>query len=334
MNIGFLFGFSLAGYFQLTAHYSTLFLMTAANNMLALIILFTQWKYMADKNTLFSTATRHQKYLRVFAGIVIVFALLPALNWMLQHTTVSDDLVLSIGALVAIALIFIAARNQGANRRKLFAFIILLLSAQIVWIIYQLAPMGLTLFAKDNVDRQVLGFLIAPGWIQNINSVTIIIGAPLLGILFIWLKNKIKSPILPLQYSAGLIISGLALLILPIGISLSSNGYTAFGWLFTTYVFQAIAELLISPIGYSMVGQLVPARWQSICMGSTLLNSGVAAVLSSFFSNAALGKSGSSNPLVSNPSYSHMFTTLGWSTVAVGVLLILITPWLNKLIQD
>ena len=334
MNIGFLFGFTLAGYFQLNAHYSTLFLMTAANNILALIILLTQWKFMSDKNTLFSSATRIKKYQRVFAGFAIVFALLPALNWMLQHTAFSDDLILSIGVLVATLLIIIAAHNQGADRRKLFAFIILLLSAQIFWIVYQLAPMGLTLFAKDNVDRHVFGFLIAPGWIQNINSVTIIVGAPLLGILFVWMKNKIKSPLLPLQYSAGLIISGLALLVLPIGISLGTNGYTAFGWLFITYVFQAIAELMISPIGYSMVGQLVPTRWQSICMGSTLLNSGVAAVLSSFFSNAALGKSGSSNPLITNPSFSHLFSVLGWWTVAIGVILLLITPFLNRLIRD
>ena len=117
------------------------------------------------------------------------------------------------------------------------------------------------------------------------------------------------------------VISAIGLLILPIGIALSHNGYTAFIWIFATYVLQAIAELLISPIGYSMVGQLIPARWQSICMGSTLLNSGVAAVLASYFSNYALGKTGSSNPVVTNPSYSHMFSQLGWITMAVAIVL-------------
>lgn len=332
MNAGFLFGFTLAGYFQLHINYSMLFSITAANNVLALVILFTQWKHMSDRNTIFSNAASDEKTRRFFGGLLIVFTLLPALNWLLRHTTFSDDLVLTIGGLVALALIAIAVRNQGPDRKKLFAFVILLFSAQIFWVVYQLAPMGLTLFAKDNVDRHIFGFLIAPGWIQNINSITIVIGAPLLGILFVWMKRKMKSPLLPLQYSAGLMISGLALLILPVGIALGVNGYTAFVWLFSTYVFQAIAELLISPIGYSMVGQLVPARWQSICMGSILLNSGVAAVLASYFSNYALGKSGSSNPLVTNPSFSHMFNVLGWWTFAIGVLLLLITPLLNKLI--
>ena len=96
---------------------------------------------------------------------------------------------------------------------------------------------------------------------------------------------------------------------------------------------QAIAELLISPIGYSMVGELVPLRWQSICMGSTLLNSGVAAVLASYFSNYALGSGESSNPLVTNPSYSHMFNQLGWATMGVAAILFLLVPVLNRLIN-
>jgi len=331
MNIGFIAGFTLAGYFQLHINYAMLFSITAVNNVFALGVLLSRWKYMSDKDTIMSRSNR--KLNRYLGGFLIILALLPSLHWLLQHTHFTDNLVLTIGAIVALTLVFIATKNHGAARKKFFAFLILLLSAQIFWIVYQLAPMGLTLFAKNNVDRHVLGFLIAPAWVQNINSVTIIVAAPLLGLLFVWLRKKVKSQLLPMQYSTGLILSGLGLLILPIGIALSHNGYTAFIWLFFTYVLQAIAELLISPIGYSMVGQLIPTRWQSLCMGSILLNSGVAAVLASFLSNIALGKSGSANPLVTNPSYSHMFSTLGWWTLGIGLFLLLLRPLLNKLIS-
>lgn len=333
MNFGFFLGFGLAGYFQLHVNYEILFLITAANNILAMIILFFQWKYMQDKDTIFSRASARSKIYRMLSGLLIVCLLVPTLNCLLRHTQFSDHLVLIVGMLMAAALITIAIRNTGADRKKLFAFIILLLSAQIFWIVYQLAPMGLTLFAKNNVDRHVFGFLIAPGWIQNINAITIIIGAPLLGVVFMWLQKKMTRPLLPLQYVLGLMISAIGLLILPIGISFSHLGYTAFVWLFSTFVLQAIAELLISPIGYSMVGQLVPIRWQSICMGSTLLNSGVAAVLASYFSNSALGKTGLSNPLITNPSYSHMFNQLGWWTMVVAVILFFLTPLLNRLMR-
>ncbi|MCX7121007.1 MAG: oligopeptide:H+ symporter [Gammaproteobacteria bacterium] len=333
MNVGFLLGFSLAGYYQIYINYSLLFFITAANNALALVILLSQWKAMADKNTIFSRASNTVKKIRNLLGALIIFVLVPVLHWLLRHTSFSDDLVLFIGVIVAVFLFIVITRYSGAERHKFFAFYILLLSAQIFWIVYQLAPMCLTLFAKYNVNLRVAGFQIAPGWIQNINSLTIIVGGPLLGVLFVWLQHRKKSSLLPLQFSAGLAISGLGLLILPIGIAFAHSGYVAFSWLFATYVLQAIAELFISPIGYSMVGQLVPARWQSLCMGSTLLNSGVAAVLASYFSNYALGESGSSNPLITNPSYSHSFNLLGCATLGVGVLLFLMTPILNKLIK-
>lgn len=335
MNIGFLLGFTLTGYFQLHVNYALLFLITAANNVLALIILFTQWKYMRDKNTIISRASRPAQIGRYTIGLLIVLILVPCLYWLMRHTKFSDILILSIGVLMAIVLIVIACRYQGSERKKLFAFFILLLSAQIFWIIYQLAPMVLTLFAKDNVNLHLFGFAIAPGWIQNINSLTIIIGAPLLGVLFAWLHVKRQSAaMLPLQYSSGLLLSAIGLLILPIGIAFAHQGYMAFGWLFITFVLQAIAELLISPIGYSMVGQLVPPRWQSLYMGTTLLNSGVAAVLASFFSNYAQGPTGSTNPLITNPSYSHAFNQLGLLTLVIALILFIATPYISRLIRD
>ena len=55
MNLGFMLGFTLTGYYQLNMHYGTLFLITAAINLFALAILFTQWQAMRDKKTTLST---------------------------------------------------------------------------------------------------------------------------------------------------------------------------------------------------------------------------------------------------------------------------------------
>lgn len=333
MNLGFLFGFTLAGYFQIHIDYFMLFMITAANNCIALLVLASQWKAMTDRDTRFAQVNRSERLKRMLLGLLIIAALLPFLTFLLHHTYFSDHLVLLIGALVALFLVMLGVHSNQQARHKIFAFLILLLCAQMFWIIYQLAPMGLILFARNNVDRHVLGFLIAPGWIQNINSLTIIIGAPLLSIIFSRIYRKRKNgALLPLQYVLGLLMSGLGLLILPIGMMFGHDGYTAFIWIFFTYLFEAIAELLISPIGYSMVGQLISPRWQSICMGSVLLNSGVAAVLASYLSNYALGAAHSSNPLITNASYSDMFCQLGLASVGMSIVLLLITPMIKKLV--
>ncbi len=335
MNIGFILGFTVAGYYQLHVNYTILFLVTAANNVLAFGILLTQWKWMQDRNTIMSSTTaRLKRFQRYGIGFLIVFLLIPILHWLLSHAEISDILILIIGALMVVVLILIALRHQGPERKKIFAFFILLMSAQIFWIVYQLAPMSLTIFAKDNVDRHVFGFLIAPGWIQNINSVTICIGAPLLAVFFGWLRHKQFLVSLPMQYTVGLTFTAVGLLILPMGIASGHLGYMVFWWLFATYVLQAVAELLISPIGFSIVGQLIPLHWQGLCMGTTLLNSGVAAVLASFFSNYAAGTTGSANPLITNPSYSKAFAQLGWVTLAVALILLIASPLINRLIRS
>ncbi len=335
MNIGFILGFTLAGYFQLKTNYTMLFLLTAVNNIIAMVILFSQWRRMRDKDTIFSRATAKARLKRIGIGTLIILALVPLLQVLLHHTQFSDDLVLSVGFLMLVVLFLIAFKHHDAARKKLFAFIILIVSAQFFWIIYQLAPMSLTIFAKNNVNLHLFGFRIAPGWIQNVNSITIVIGGPLLALFFTWIRRKTKTTaLLPLQYSTGLFLSSLSLLILPLGIALGDpRGFMAFGWLFVTYVLQGTAELLISPIGYSMVGQLIPTRWQGLGMGTTLLNLGVAAVFASFFLVYAMGPRETLDPLITNPFYSRAFMQLGFLALAVAVILVIATPFIKRLIS-
>jgi POT family proton-dependent oligopeptide transporter len=62
---------------------------------------------------------------------------------------------------------------------------------------------------------------------------------------------------------------GLGFLVLPAGIALADpQGTSAFGWLFLSCVLQSIGELLISPVGYAMIGRLAPQKYQGIMMGS------------------------------------------------------------------
>jgi len=288
---------------------------------------------LGDHDTLFKRAIPKVRLRLLLIGLGILLVLVPTLYFLLQQQKLSNYLVVCLGVAMAVVVLILGMQHKGIERHRLFVFLALLISAQIFWIIYQLAPMGLTLFALNNVDRHVWGFEIAPGWIQNINSVTIILGGPILALLFKKLRDKKCFVSIPTQYTAGLLFAGLGLIILPLGIHFASQkGYVNFSWLFTTYVLQAIAELLISPIGYAMVGRLVPKGYQSLMMGVVLLNTGVAAILSSQFSNYAMGRSDSANPLITNPSYSHAFNQLGWFTVMAAIILLFFTPKLKRLI--
>lgn len=332
MNIGFFLGFTISGYFQLNQNFNQLFFITAFANFFTLFIMALGWRKLRDKATDFIKATPVGRWRRLALGYGLVFVLVPSLTILLRHEQLSDVIVLVAGVAMLITIIVLANRQQAEKRRRFLLFMFLLLIAQVFWVIYQLAPMAFTLFAQYNVNRQVFGITIAPGWIQNINSFTIILSGPLLAWVFRLLQRRKKNPSIPMKYAIGVGSASIGLLLLPLGIAFANpaTGLIAFVWLFFCYVLQALAEVLISPIGYSMVGKLVPGRYQSQMMGVVLLNSGVAAVLASYFSNYALGKETNNNPLVTNANYSHAFLQLGILAAVVAIVLLLMLPAIKK----
>ncbi|WP_304985838.1 hypothetical protein [Coxiella-like endosymbiont] len=62
INIGFILGFTLTGYYQLKVSYPMLFILTAFNNIVALGVLLLQWKQLNDKDTIFSRARTHKRF--------------------------------------------------------------------------------------------------------------------------------------------------------------------------------------------------------------------------------------------------------------------------------
>lgn len=79
-------------------------------------------------------------------------------------------------------------------------------------------------------------------------------------------------------------------------------GYTSIYWIIAHFITQSLAELLIGPVGYAMIGRISPPQLQGILMGTWMMVSGVSASLSHYFSNAMV-KSQATNPLVTNGDF-------------------------------
>lgn len=336
MNIGFIIGFTLSGYFQLTNSYHELFLLIALGNVVALIIVLFNWNILRDRNTQIAKLASTKRLNITLLGIGLIALLVPALKIALLHASFSNHLIMAVGAFMACAVAFMATQQQDIDaRKKMWAYFILASSSLIFWTLYQIMPMGLTLFIEHNVNRHYLGITIPPQWALNINSIVIIIGGPALTYFFKYLRKKGANITIPLQFSMALILIGLGFVILPLGIHYADpNGYTSFSWIIVCYIFQSLGELFINPIGYAMIGRLAPVNLQGILMGTWLMVVGVAATLSNYFSNLAVGNSNAVNPLITNPTYSHTFSLLGWLAVVVGVGLGFFVPFIAKLTQE
>ncbi len=335
MNIGFFVGFSAAGYFQATESYSSLFIFATIGNFMAIILAFINWKTLTDRNTPLLDKTLNQFRMRQFAGIGIVIGLVPVVWFMLQRPSGTETIMKAISGMVALTLIYLTVRHSDRReRRNMTAYLILTIGSLMFWSLYQMAPSGLQLFAVNNVDLMVGPVRIQPQWIQNINTVCIVVGGPLLAAFFTRMRARGWNIDIPKQFATSLLLMAVAFLILPLGIKLAgTDGKSAFVWLFWSYVLQSIGELLISPIGYAMIGKLAPRQYQGIMMGSWMLVTGLASLFAGDFSGMIPEPAGTT-AIATNPGYAKLFAELGAGSLAVGIALVVLNPFLRKLITD
>jgi proton-dependent oligopeptide transporter, POT family len=82
-----------------------------------------------------------------------------------------------------------------------------------------------------------------------------------------------------------------------------------------------------------MIGKLAPRQYQGIMMGSWMLVTGLASLFAGDFSGMIPEPTGST-ALSTNPAYSSLFAQLGWGSAVVGIVLVLLIPFLRRLIKD
>ncbi|ARZ01209.1 MFS transporter [Yersinia ruckeri] len=335
MNLGFFLGFAVAGYFQLSENYRALFLFATVGNVAAIAITCCRWRVLADINTPLLQASVRQAKGRMLMGILVLIVMVPIIRLLLTHAGFSSYFVLAVGIAVFVLLGIVTTRHYPhVERRRMLAYLLLAAGSLVFWALYQLAPMGLMLFAEHNIDLNVYGWPVAPQWIQNINTLVIVVGGPLMALWFRRLRQRGFSIDIPLQFSGALLCMGFGMLVLPLGIHLAGgDGLVAFKWIALSYLLQSLGELLISPIGYAMIGKLAPPRYQGVMMGCWMMVTGVASVLAGYVSGLMPANSGST-PLETNPGYSDIFSLLGWGALLTGAILIILIPLLRRLIQE
>ena len=213
---------------------------------MAIVLALFNWTTLTDRNTPLLETNSKQFQLRLLAGIGIVIGLIPVVWLLLQYPNMTEKLVKGICGLVAAALLYLTLTHRDRReRRNMTAYLILTLGSLAFWSLYQMAPSGLQLFAVNNVNLVMGGITIQPQWIQNINTVCIVVGGPLLASAFTQMRANGWRIDIPQQFATSLILMAFGFLILPVGIKLAGvDGRSAFGWLFSSYVLQSIGELL------------------------------------------------------------------------------------------
>lgn len=117
---------------------------------------------------------------------------------------------------------------------------------------------------------------------QSINPGWVILLTPLVVAFFAFLRGKKKEPSTATKIAFGLFISALSVLVMVAAVHVSGNGAekASVWWLIGTYGVITVGELLLSPMGLSLVSKLSPVRLTSLMMGGWFLSTSIGNKLS------------------------------------------------------
>ena len=126
---------------------------------------------------------------------------------------------------------------------------------------------------------------------QSINPGWVILLTPLVVAFFTWLRRRKKEPSTATKIAFGLFISALSALVMVGAVFASNNGgeKASVIWLICSYGVITVGELLLSPMGLSIVSKLSPVRITSLMMGgwfvSTSIGNKLSGVLATLWDN-------------------------------------------------
>jgi proton-dependent oligopeptide transporter, POT family len=166
----------------------------------------------------------------------------------------------------------------GEEKKRMAVIGVLFVAAAIFWSAFEQAPTSLNLFARDFTDRQIGGFEIPATWFQSINSLFVVLFAPVAAAIWISLSKRPGGDLSsPSKFALGLALNGIgfALMILAANAVVSSGGSIKVSawWLTASYLFQTLGELALSPVGLSSMTKLSPRRYVGQMMGIWFLAS-------------------------------------------------------------
>jgi POT family proton-dependent oligopeptide transporter len=224
-------------------------------------------------------------------------------------------------------LLFFAGLS-ASERRGIFVLLLLVTASTLFWAGYEQAGSSLTLFAERHTNRMIGGFEFPAEWFQSVPSVWVLLCAPVLASLWLWLGKRGRDLSVITKFALGLAGMGLGFLVMAGAAKVISHhlmgatGGAGPVWLVLTYLLHTLGELCLSPVGMSATTRLAPQRYAGQAMGL-------------WFTSLALGNlfasqlAGSLDGADANGMVQY-FLRLFEVGAGAAVLLLILLPWLRR----
>ncbi|MBP9134935.1 MAG: peptide MFS transporter [Saprospiraceae bacterium] len=267
----------------------------------------------------------------VYIGTLVI---IPVIQIMVSKPEYTDYFMYTIGPLTLIYLFYEMSKVTQKERKKLWAALVFIVFSILFWGIYEQSGGSLSIFAAKNLNDNLLGMTMDPNGVNNSAGAFFIIAlAPLFGLMWLWMDKKGFEPNTIIKFGLGFILLGLGYYTLFTTRFFAVDGISSLDIFTIALLVITFGELCLSPIGLSIMTKLSPARLQGIMMGMWFLASAYGQYVAGII-GASLATADDNAPAsVAMEAYTDGYKMLGIYALIAGVVLIVISPWIKKLMQ-
>ena len=208
------------------------------------------------------------------------------------------------------------------EQKRVGVIAVCFLASAIFWSGFEQAGSSMNLFAERLTERTIFRWEMPASWLQSVNSMFIILLAPVFSALWLWLGSR--NPSIPVKFAYGLIQLGLGFLVLAWASFYTTNGnLVSPSWLVVTYFLHTTGELCLSPVGLSSITKLSPPRFVGQMMGIWFMGSALGNLIAGLVAG-----------LIETLPLPQLFGSVCLFTAGAGVLLLLFAKPIRNMAGD
>ncbi|CAD7801029.1 Dipeptide and tripeptide permease B [Chryseobacterium aquaeductus] len=264
---------------------------------------------------------------------ILSLIFIPIIMKMVSVPEYTDYFMLTVGPLTLIYLFYEMSKVTAAERKKLWAALVFILFSILFWGIYEQSGGSLSIFAAKNLNKDLLG--LDPNGVNNSGGAFFIIFlAPLLGLLWIWMSKRKIEPNTIIKFGLGFIFLGLGYYVLfATRLFADLQGITSLNFFTIALLVITLGELCLSPIGLSIMTKLSTKNLQGMMMGMWFLASAYGQYVAGIIGASLVSTNENASNYDALITYTEGYKQLAIYAIIAGVVLILISPLVKKLMQ-
>jgi len=283
----------------------------------------------------------HAIYLGALAGLAVIWLLIQmhsvmvtVIPGLLEASPVILGMHLVTACLLGGILWFMFTKCTKVQREQMFVVIALIVLGLIFFALYEQTYGSWVLFSDRVMNHHALGVEWTASELTSLGAFFILILAPFFAWLYPRLDARGINPSTPAKSAYGLVLAGVAFLVLVWSARHpDANGLTNIWWFVFAYFVLEVGEMLLSPIGLSAVTELSVPSVVSLMMGGWFLGTSYSEVVA-----AELGKLSAIeipegetlNIVDALAKYDALFVYSAKIGIVCGIVVLVLTPLIKR----